>query len=296
MNNRLAYFEKGTPVNAVNAGKALTIAGVVIDGETVTINNPAKAGSDVYEFLADTALSKTTVTNKAVDINSHVTKASGTLTIDTQPTATDTMTIGGKLYTFIANDAVRSNGKIRVGADLAGAKLAIVAAINGTDTFNTPNPKVSASAFASAICTLTALVGGVAGNAVATVETFTAGTNVFGAATLGSGADCSAANAATALIAAITASDTQGVGAVTGGSGVVTLSADVAGIDGNSISLAKAMANATFAGSATHLSGGVDGTESPLGTFMVDNTYLYVALGTNSNGSKNWRKIALSSL
>lgn len=296
MNNKLAYFAKGTPVNAFNAAKVLTIAGVVIDGETVTINNPARSGSDVYEFAADVALSKTLSTNKVVDINTHTVKATGTLTIDTQPIAADTMTIGAKVYTFIANSAARTDGKIRVGTDLASAKLNIVAAINGTDTINTPNPKVSASAFVGDVCTLTALVGGVAGDAIGTTEVLTAVTNIFGATTLGSGADCTATNAALALIAAITALDTQGVGAVTGGAGVVTLTADVAGAAGNLIDIARVMANATFAGSATHLSGGINGVDAPVGTFMVDDTYMYICLDNNDDSGKHWRKVTLNAL
>ena len=42
---------EGTPVNAVASQGTLTISGVAIDGETVTI------GSDVYEFCADAAQS-----------------------------------------------------------------------------------------------------------------------------------------------------------------------------------------------------------------------------------------------
>jgi phage tail sheath gpL-like len=155
---------------------------------------------------------------------------------------------------------------------------------------------VRASAFAANICTLTALVGGVAGDAVATVETFTAGTNVFGAAVLGSGADCTATDAVAALVDAIITLDTQGVGAVDSTGGVVTLTADAAGDDGNAIAISETMLHGAFAAAATHLSGGVDGSDAPLGTFMVDATYLYVLVGVNDDSGKNWRKVALSAL
>lgn len=295
MDKHMVFLKKGTPVNAVNASKVLTISGVVVDGETVTINNSNVIGTDVYEFLADVALTKTLPTNKVVDINSYVTRSTGTLTLDTQPTAGDTMTIGGKVYTFIAHGAVLSNGKIDVGTDLASAKVNVVAAINGTDTKNTPNPKASASAFAVNVCTITALVGGTVGDAVDTTETFTANGNVFGAPVLGSGADCSAANAVTALVAAITALDTQGVGAADGAGDTVELTADVAGALGNRIIIAETMANGAFAGAATRLSGGVDGTEALSTDLMFDSTYLYLCVSDNSDSGKNWRRISLGS-
>jgi hypothetical protein len=296
MDKSIVNLSNGTPVNAVNATKTLTISGVVVDSETVTINNAVHPLTvDVYEFLADAALTKTAAKNIGIDINAVTTKSSGTLTLPTQPTAGDTMTIGAKVYTFIANDGVLADGKIRVGADLAGAKLAIVAAINGSDTKNVANPKVSASVFAVNVCTLTALVGGVAGDSVATTETFTAVGNVFVAATLGGGADCTAANAVTALVAAITASDTQGVGAVDGAGDTVDLTADVAGTVGNSIAISETMANGAFAGAATKMSGGLDGTVGEPDDIMIDATYLYVPVARNRVSDKNWRRVSLGS-
>ena len=108
----------------------------------------------------------------------------GTLTIDTQPLADDTMTIGTKVYTFVTDETATADGEIDVGADLADAKVQIVAAINGTD-HNTASTVVTAAAFATNDCVLTAIAGGVVGDSVATTETFDAVTNVFDAATLG---------------------------------------------------------------------------------------------------------------
>jgi hypothetical protein len=287
---------KGTPVNAVNASKVLTISGVVKDGEKVTINNPAISGSNVYEFLADDDQTKTAETNIGVDITSHVTKASNTLTVDTQPTSGNTMTIGGKVYTFVPNNTDTADGEISIGTDLASAQAAIVAAINGTDEFNEPNMLVSAGEFASDDCVITALIGGTSGNAIGTVETFTALTNVFSAATLGSGADCSAANAVTALVAAITADDTQGVGAADGVGNTVDLTADVAGVVGNAIQIGETMVNGAFAAGATTLSGGVDGTVGSENQFMIDDSYLYHCIDTNTTTGKNWRRISLGSV
>jgi hypothetical protein len=112
--------------------------------------------------------------------------ATGTLTVDTNPTAGDTMTIGATTYTFRATAAVA--GEITIGANLAATKPLIVSAING-DSLNAANASVSAATFSSNNCTLTARVVGAAANSVATTETYTAGTNVFAAATLSGGVD-----------------------------------------------------------------------------------------------------------
>jgi hypothetical protein len=293
MAKRFAYFEKGTPVNALNATNVLTLTGVVIDGQKVTINNPAFPGTDTYEFIADTALTKSNPANIVVDINSVTTKSTGSLTVGAQPTAGDTMTIGTKVYTFVAVGADNADGKISVGADLAGAKLAIVAAINATDTHSVAHSFVKAGAFVADVCTITAKVGGVAGDAVATTETFASASNFFGAATLGSGADCTATNAVTALVAAVEASDTQRVAAADGAGDTVVFTADIAGEDGNHIAASKVMTNGSFAG--TYFTRGVNGTIAVKETLMLDSTYLYVCVADNTHAGKNWRRISIGS-
>lgn len=109
----------------------------------------------------------------------------GTLTMDTQPTAGDTMTIGTKVYTFTADGTADEDGEIDVGADLADCKTLVVAAINGTDGINTAHTQVTAAAFVGNDMVITASTKGVAGDLIATTETFTAGTNVFDDVTLG---------------------------------------------------------------------------------------------------------------
>lgn len=110
--------------------------------------------------------------------------AQGTLTMDTQPTAEDTVVVGGVTYTWKASGAV--SGEINVGLDNAAAQANFVAAVNGTDGIQDgANPSVSAAAFVADDCVLTARIPGPAGNSIATTETFSAGTNVFDAATLG---------------------------------------------------------------------------------------------------------------
>jgi hypothetical protein len=109
----------------------------------------------------------------------------GTLTMDTQPTAGDTMTIGTTVYTFMADGTADEEGEIDVGADLADAKTLVIAAINGTDGNNTAHALVSAGTWTGDDLPLTAKTKGTAGDAIATTENFTAGTNVFDATTLG---------------------------------------------------------------------------------------------------------------
>lgn len=110
--------------------------------------------------------------------------AQGTLTVDTQVTADNTITVGATTYTFKAG-ATAVAGQIGIGADVAACKLAIVAAINGSDGFNGSNASASAAAFVGDDCVLTAKAIGTVGNAVVTTSVFTTGTNLFDAVTLG---------------------------------------------------------------------------------------------------------------
>jgi hypothetical protein len=184
----------GSPAQGV-----LRVAAATEDGETVSI------GADVYEM--DTHDAETITTGRIrVDVSGGSTvKAQGTLTIAEPVTADDTFTIDTTVYTLKAG-ATAAAGEVGMGADEAATKLAIVAAINGTDGFNSAHPTVSAAAFAGDDCVLTALAGGTAGDAIATTETFTHVSNVFDAGTLGTttaGVDPTAGESSDAIIAAI---------------------------------------------------------------------------------------------
>jgi hypothetical protein len=283
----------GTPVNAVNASMALTVSGVIADGETITIDNSAVTGEDVYEFLADAAQTKTDPANIGVDITAYVTYATRVLTIDTQPVNGDTITIGSKTFIIVPNGTATGEGEIAIGANLAGAQANIVAAINGSDGHNTPHPQVRASVFAANACTLTALIGGTTANTIATTETLSATTNVFAGTTLTGGTNCTKANAKIAIVAAITGSDTQGVGAVNAAGDDITLTADVAGASGNNIVIGETLANGAFTNGATKLTGGVDGTVGELHETKIDDTYIYRCVAKNTVSDKNWRRISL---
>jgi hypothetical protein len=111
----------------------------------------------------------------------------GTLTVDTTPTATDTMVIGATTFTFVAVGAGANPGDIEVGLNALEAQENITAAIEGTDGYNTAHATVEIDTpwSASNDLILRAKNHGVAGDSIATTETFTAGTNVFDAVTLG---------------------------------------------------------------------------------------------------------------
>lgn len=285
----IGYLGKeGTPTNASSASAILSISGVVVDGERVTI------GNDVYEFVAD-AVKTVSDRNIPVDISSDTIASHGSLTMSIQPTSGDTITIGDKTYIFVPVGTDTADAEVSIGASLSDAQANLVAAINGTDGISNPHPLVSASNFSSDICTITALIGGTAGDAIATTETFTSSSNVFGAATLGSGADCSAGDAVTALVTAITAFDTQGITGTDGTGDTVVLTASP-GKAGNNISVSTTMVNASFGNGVTAMSGGTDGTVSSGVQFMVDTDYLYVCIGDNTASGQNWRKITLSTL
>ena len=233
----------------VAATETLTIAGVVIDGETVTI------GTRVYEFDDDGSI---TAGRVSVDISGGSTQSQGELTVDTQPTIGDTLTIGVRTYSFVAEAAAGVAGEIGIGADLAGAQANIVAAINGADGWNTPNSLASAADFGGNASIITNLVGGVIGDATVTTETFVTGTNVFDAATLGTetaGVDCIAATAVTALALAITNDASALVSGVDGAGDTVDITALITGTTPNAYPTTETMANGSF--SAAVMSGGV---------------------------------------
>lgn len=355
----------------------LTIAGVVVNGETVTL------GSRVYEF--DTNGTRTLTAGRVrADISAAATKSQGTLRLDTIPTAGDLMTIGTRTFVFVASGAGNEPGEISVGANYAAAYANILAAINGSDGFNTAHSTVSAAAgtntpatttltqsgtpvdgvtytignkvytakdtltptegqvliggsaanflinlkaavnhtgtpgtdyscaaahtqvtattlttstlvfsatilaatggnaatqnllastetsgngafgaatFLGAIdkIVLTARAGGVAGDLLATTETFTPANNTFDAATLGTttaGVDCLAADAVTALALAIT-TDASAICSGTDGAGnTVVCTALTQGTAGNALASTETMANGSFGGSV--FAGGSD--------------------------------------
>ncbi len=119
--------------------------------------------------------------------------AQGTLTLDTAPTADDTMTLNGTAFTWKATLTGAAN-ELLIGANVAASQAALEAAFKDRDNGGVLHSVSDAvftsigmtmAAFAANDAVFTANVKGTAGNSLATTETYTAGTNVFDAATLG---------------------------------------------------------------------------------------------------------------
>jgi len=286
-----ASCENGTPVNA-NAAKAIfNIMGACSDGQAFTI------GEDTYELLADAAQTKTVASNIPINIESNTVKASGVLTMDTQPTSGDTVSIMWNTYIFVPVGTANSPGEVSIGANLAEAQAALLAAINGTDNVNSPHPGAKAISWVTNVLTINALVGGEGGNGMRTIETFTAPTNIFAAATLGSGVDCSAADATSTIINAINGNTKTKVTASLLGEDTILLTANLKGIAGNEIALTGHGINGGFYNESDivtfFLTGGVDGTVAPGMKFMADSEYMYFCPAGNTITGQNWRYVPL---
>jgi len=111
--------------------------------------------------------------------------ATGTLTIATQPTAADTITISQgdvtEVYTFV--EVAEDDFDVALGLDVNATQIALAAVINDHSAL------VTAGAFAANDSVITAKVKGVIGNTIATTSEFTAETDGFAATTLGTGVD-----------------------------------------------------------------------------------------------------------
>ena len=277
------HLPNATPTNAKAASGTLTILGVVKDGETVQI------GADVYEFCSDAAQTLTAGSTIAVDIEDDTTKGTINLTVAVNPTLGDNFTIGTKKYTIVPADSANGEGDVPLGIDEAATQASIVEAINGLDDWNSPNDKASAGAFDANVSLITALAGGT--HVVATTSSFTNVGNLFSGAALAGGADCLAPAAVTALVTAINASGTQGVGAADGDNDTVVCTANVKGVAGNDIDSVAVMANGSFA--KAKLSGGQAGTVGDQWEICADASYVYVAIAANTAVDANWRRISL---
>lgn len=119
-------------------------------------------------------------------------KATGTLTATVNYTNLETVTIGGKVYTF-QTPLTNVDGNVDIGADLTASLLNLRNAINaaggvaGTDyaAATTAHPTVEATASNATTLTVRALLGGTAGNAITTVES--SANSSFGGGTLAGG-------------------------------------------------------------------------------------------------------------
>lgn len=285
----LGTIELGTPTNATLGTATLEVNGTVAHGETITV------GPDVFEFTAreNKAVAEG---NIPIDIMLATTPASNDLTVAAQPTSGDKMTIGEKVYTFVPVGTDTADGEISIGTNLTEAQEAIVAAINGTDEFNIAHPDVFISNFdTNDKAKVTCLFGGTPGHAIVTTATLTAPGNEFDEATLLGGTDCLVATALDLIIDAINEEGTVKVLAEQVDQEDEILLSKL-GLQANAIVVETTGANLVFTGGADSLEGGLDGTVSEATKVMVDDDYVYISVGANSQTDANWRKIELLSL
>ena len=171
----------------------LRIAAAVVDGETIT------AGGTVFEIDSDGEI---TAGRTAVDISGDATAAAQTLTVAATPTTEDdTVTIGETVYTFLTEPLAAYD--VAIGADAEEAIDNLVDAINGDLEGTDAHPDVTAVKASASTMTVTAKVPGAAGNSIATTETFTDGSSVWGSTVLAGGADPSAAESRAAIVTAM---------------------------------------------------------------------------------------------
>lgn len=102
----------------------------------------------------------------------------------------------------------------------------------------------------------------------------------------------SAAQTATALIAAITANTASAFSAATGGAGVVTITAKVKGTAYNAVATTETCTNASWGAVVT--ASGIDGTPGYSGEIGYDDSYLYVFNGADnlSVSADKWERAA----
>lgn len=243
----LTIFHKpwfhGAPTNAKKSSGILTISGVVSDQQNVVI------GDNTYEFDMDNNLANGLAIQ--VDVADLRNQATGTLTFTGISVVEQTVTIGGtEVYEFCTETATGDNIAVVIGADTS----ADTAVTELADAINANSELVTAVADTDAdTVVVTAIARGTAGNSITTTETCTNAS--FGGGTLSGGlATITAANAVTALVAAIVANDNV-VTAVDGAGDTVVVTAKYVGTEYNSVGTTKTMTNGAW-GAATLTGGG----------------------------------------
>ena len=135
-------------------------------------------------------------------------KATGTLTFTNVGSATETVTIGGRVYTLVAA-LTGAADEVLIGASATATALNLKNAINGdeatvgiTHGSTTDHPSVVATSSAGAV-TVTAKAAGTAGNAITTTETSAVAS--WGGAVLsgGTGAQATGVQAIGIVVAAV---------------------------------------------------------------------------------------------
>lgn len=288
----------GTPVNGVAASKLLTVSNTPAEGDTVSMGGVVYkyrvaigAGVKAAKVLTFTGLALNTETvvlgTRTLTYKTALTEAAavGVLTLSGNMSDADIVTIGSRSYKFTVNlSAPAVADEVKIGATASDSIDNLIAAINGEagagSTYSTgtvAHANVTAAVGAGDTMGVTAKVKGTAGNSITTTEV--GGTSSWGAATLASGANAvvdeiligvSAEACIDNLVAAMTHAAGEGTTYSTGtvahavldctksAADTFTATDKVIGFAGNSIAINETLTNASWAGGATALSGGVD--------------------------------------
>ncbi len=207
----------------------LRIASAVQPAETVTI------ASTVFEI--QTLGHVITTGRVAVDLTASPTAARAALvyTLAANPTAADTVTAGGKVYTYRASVTTTAN-EVLIGVDLTATRNNLVAAINGAagggttyGSATTANANVTAVATSTNAATVTAIVAGTVGNAIAVAEAGAQTSWAGGGLLLLGGVDPTAAEAIDALVIAFNSTTATGFRASEGATGEIIIYANSGG-------------------------------------------------------------------
>jgi hypothetical protein len=209
----LQYYAEATDGSTaetmtVPSGKTWRLVGLLhqqtnsgdVATRTVTVTTRTTADATIEAFASATSVASAETEYDFLFgtddylVGSKGVAAQGTLTMDTKPTADDTVVINGTTLTWKAALTQGTENELVIGADVAASKATLEAALVDRDNGGVLHSvsdatytalEMTAIAFAADDMVFTASVKGTAGNALATTETFTAGTNVFDAATLG---------------------------------------------------------------------------------------------------------------
>jgi len=253
-----------------------------------------------------------------ITINAKVIGYAGNV-ITISETMTNAAFAGGATALSGGVDAEAANDVLIAGT-AEGCIDNLVAAINaaagaGTTygTGTTANTLASAAKTAADTLTATAVTAGDAGDDIVTTETSSNAS--WADTTMDGGIDVAVANdvligvnaeaSIDNLVLAVTAGAGAGTNYATGttanatvtgvksAANTFTATALTKGVSGNSIAIAEACANSSWAGGAVILSGGVDGTVGTQDEIRRDTSYLYICIAVNTIADANWRRVSL---
>ena len=123
--------------------------------------------------------------------------ALGNLGMAVKPTATNTVTVGASVYTFVAS--AENAGEVEIGAAVANSQANLVAAING-DALNPANAVMVAADFADDAMVITAKRHGTEANGYNLLQTLDDAGDVWTAALTAGGVDGTGGEAGDQLI------------------------------------------------------------------------------------------------